>query len=392
MSETQPNDNMITPSLVIARLATWPIGTITGLLLIDIGLTFNQSVGIMGQIRTVGSLLGVIFALLLGILSVKYNHKTLLIIGLLLVALSAMGCWLSPSFLIILLAYPLSNIGNSMVGPMSFSLVGTLLPQEKRSGAISLMLTGMALVSIFGGFVINYLNGIGGWRMTFLGFALPIALAASIIVYLFIPLPKVESGSTGTQIGILSGFRQVFSSRSATACLLGQAISMAAWGGITTFSGSFWRQVFGLSIGTVVLIGVGSGICYIAGNLFAGKFANKYGSKKLVVTALLVAGVLWILWTYLRILWMSLVFGYFIVIFGGMRGTAINSLTLEQISSARGTLMSLNGAAQSLGTAFGVAVGGYLLIRFGYSGLFLAYSAFFILGGLIISFLAKESR
>ncbi len=54
--------------------------------------------------------------------------------------------------------------------------------------------------------------------------------------------------------------------------------------------------------------------------------------------------------------------------------------------------MSLNGAAQSLGTAFGVAVGGYLLIRFGYSGLFLAYSAFFILGGLIISILAKESR
>jgi predicted MFS family arabinose efflux permease len=52
--------------------------------------------------------------------------------------------------------------------------------------------------------------------------------------------------------------------------------------------------------------------------------------------------------------------------------------------------MSLNGAAQSLGTAFGVAVGGYLLINFGYSGLFFAYSAFFLLGGLVIFFLAKE--
>ena len=52
-----------------------------------------------------------------------------------------------------------------------------------------------------------------------------------------------------------------------------------------------------------------------------------------------------------------------------MRGTAINGLTLEQIPSARGTLMSLKGAAQSLGTAFGVAVGGYLLISFGYYGL-----------------------
>jgi hypothetical protein len=30
----------------------------------------------------------------------------------------------------------------------------------------------MAIVGILGGFVINYLNGIGGWRTTFLGFAL----------------------------------------------------------------------------------------------------------------------------------------------------------------------------------------------------------------------------
>jgi predicted MFS family arabinose efflux permease len=172
VSESHSPGKLITPFLVIARLATWPIGSITGLLLIDIGQTFNQSVAIMGQIRTIGSLVGVVFALLLGVLSVKYNHKTLLVTGLLLVAVSALGCWVSPSFLFISLAYPLSEIGTYMVRPMSFSLVGALLPREKRSSAISWMLTGMAIVGILGGFVINYLNGIGGWRTTFLGFAL----------------------------------------------------------------------------------------------------------------------------------------------------------------------------------------------------------------------------
>ena len=81
MGEAQSSDKLITLSLVIARLATWPIGSITGLLLIDIALTFNQSVGVMGQIRTIGSLVGVIFALLMGVLSVKYNHKTLMVFG-----------------------------------------------------------------------------------------------------------------------------------------------------------------------------------------------------------------------------------------------------------------------------------------------------------------------
>lgn len=390
MSESHSPGKLITPSLVIARLATWPIGSITGLLLIDIGQTFNQSVAIMGQIRTIGSLVGVVFALLLGVLSVKYNHKTLLVTGLLLVAVSALGCWVSPSFLFISLAYPLSEIGTYMVRPMSFSLVGALLPREKRSSAISWMLTGMAIVGILGGFVINYLNGIGGWRTTFLGFALPIALAAALIVHLLIPSPRIDPVSSSTNVGLFSGFRQVFSNRSATACLIGQTISMATWGGILTYTSSFWRQVFGTSIGTVVLIQVGSGLAYIAGNLFTGKFANKYGSKKLSVVALLVGGIALALWIYLKVFWMAVVIGWVIIIFGGIRATAINSLTLEQIPSARGTLMSLNGAAQSLGTAIGAAVGGYFLISHGYTGLFLAYSVLFILGGLVISLLADE--
>ena len=68
----------------------------------------------------------------MGVLSVKYNHKTLMVIGLLLISISAIGCWLSPSFLFILLAFPLKEIGASMVRPMSFSLVGSLLLKEKR--------------------------------------------------------------------------------------------------------------------------------------------------------------------------------------------------------------------------------------------------------------------
>jgi predicted MFS family arabinose efflux permease len=209
-------------------------------------------------------------------------------------------------------------------------------------------------------------------------------------VYIFIPSPKVDSISSGTNIGLFSGFRQVLSNRSATACLIGQTISMATWGGILTYTGSFWRQVFGISVGAVVLIQVGSGLGYIVGNLFTGRFANKYGRKKLAVLALFVGGIMLALWIYIKTLWMAVVVGWIIIIFGGIRATAINSLTLEQIPSARGTLMSLNGAAQSLGTAIGVAVGGYLLIGYGYSGLFIAYGAMFILGGLVISFLANE--
>jgi hypothetical protein len=45
------------------------------------------------------------------------------------------------------------------------------------------MMTGMASMSVLGGFIINYLNGMGGWRLAFIGFAVPVALIATVFVY-----------------------------------------------------------------------------------------------------------------------------------------------------------------------------------------------------------------
>jgi len=89
MVEMQSRGRMITPAVVIARAATTPISRITSLLLIEIGLAFQQPVGVVSQIRTVQSIIAVIFALLMGAISVKFKHKTLLMWGILLIAISA---------------------------------------------------------------------------------------------------------------------------------------------------------------------------------------------------------------------------------------------------------------------------------------------------------------
>jgi MFS family permease len=136
MVEMQSRGRMITPAVVFARAATTPISRITGLLLIEIGLAFNQPVGVIIQIRTVQSIIAVVIALLMGAISVKFKHKTLLIWGILIIAISAVGCWITPSFSFLLLVFPLAGIGTAMVQPMTNSLVGEHLPREKRSGAI----------------------------------------------------------------------------------------------------------------------------------------------------------------------------------------------------------------------------------------------------------------
>lgn len=67
MDEVTPQvtsvSRLIIPSLVISRAITVLPTLVTGLLLIDIGETFNTPVGISGQIRAAASALNIIFAL-----------------------------------------------------------------------------------------------------------------------------------------------------------------------------------------------------------------------------------------------------------------------------------------------------------------------------------------
>jgi len=121
---------MILPSLVIARFATMPPNFLTGLLLIDIGESFGLSVGVTGQIRTAASIVGVLSALLISALSLRFRPKSLLVGGLVVLVASTVGCALAPSFPVLLVIYALTGMAGSLVGPMAFTLIAEHFPSD----------------------------------------------------------------------------------------------------------------------------------------------------------------------------------------------------------------------------------------------------------------------
>jgi predicted MFS family arabinose efflux permease len=138
------------------------------------------------------------------------------------------------------------------------------------------------------------------------------------------------------------------------------------------------------------VLGIGSALIYICGNLFAGRFVNSFGMKKLSVLSLTLVGFFVVLWLNSRVLWMVILFDYVGAFFWGIRPIATQSLTLEQLPNARGSMMSLHTAAGSLGSAFGVAVSGYLLLYYGYWALGFAFSVLNILSAIVFSTLTTE--
>jgi len=102
------------PSLTLAVFATQPCETILSLLLIDIAETFKAEIGVMGQIRTTSGLLTLVTALIIGVLSMRINHKTLLVTGLGFFVASGIG-----GAVLLTSDYPLIGVVLGLLGVLS---------------------------------------------------------------------------------------------------------------------------------------------------------------------------------------------------------------------------------------------------------------------------------
>jgi len=356
------------PSLVISYFATSPLGILTGLFLIDIALTFEVSVGVMGQINTVSYVVAVIFALFMGVLSVRFRHKSLLMIGLLSIALSALGCVLAPDFSLMLTSYSLSGVGIAMVAPMAITMVGEHLSLEKRANAVGWIIAGGSLAYFIGAPIMALIAGFGGWRFVLPAFVMPISLVSLLLASVGLPSTSTSKRSM-SQEAYLESFKEVLSNRSATACLVGNILRMTSFMAILLYGTSFFRQRFLISTGLASIVIFGAALCYTLGSLFSGRLVNRFGRKPSTVLTALLASVFTISFAYMPNLWLSLALNFLSAWFFGMVASASNSLTLEQVPRFRGTMMSINSAAQSLGSALGGAVGGLALLSFDYEGL-----------------------
>ncbi|NQT08740.1 MFS transporter [Candidatus Bathyarchaeota archaeon] len=377
---------LLLPAIVLSRFAAQPPGIITGILLIDIGMSFGVPVSIISQIRTSASILSMIFALLLGALCTRIKHKTLLLTGLALYIFSALGCFLAPSYTVMLLSYAIVGIGSALVHPMAATLIGEHFSREERPSAFGWSVAGTSIAFLLGSPVVSYIVGIGGWRLTFLGFMLPVVLISFIVVYFAVP-PKPLSAQDTNPLG---GFIEIVANRSAISCLLSESLGMASWMGVLTYGVSFYRQRFLVPLGWATVLFSGFALGKTFGSLFSGRLVRKFGMKPMTFLSILIIGITTSLFTIVPNLYLSLALSFSASVFSGLRDSASSSLSLEQIPRFRGTMMSLRMAAGSVGYIIGTVLGGYTLLISGYELMGFSIGVLGILSAIITFFLIRD--
>src|SRR4030042_335797 len=376
-------------SLILSRGVTNLPSLVVSLLLVDIATSFNVQVGIAGQIRTTSGFLSILFAILMGILSIKYSHKSLLMYGLLLYVISAVACYFSTSLYMLLVLYALSGIATAMVNPMINTLIGGLVPPKKRTTVIGWTVAGLALIYLAGSLSAGYISP-WGWRMALVLVVAPLSMVTFVLCFIQLPDKKTES-KAGTSIStLLEGYRVLFRSRSAIGCILGTVLSLATWNLYLVYGASYWRQVFMIPTSTTAMAMIFTSLSYTAGSLSAGRFTNKLGVRS---TLLVITGVLGIITFFVfnaPSFWVSIGLAVAASFVAGMMITVSSSFSLEQIPQYRGTVMSLHSAAMNLGGTLSAAGGGLLLLAYGYGVYSIAMGVVGVAGALVFRVLTAE--
>lgn len=379
MDETKAS-RLVTPALVLSRVTAQPHGLITALLLIEIAQSFNVPIGVAGQLSTAVSTVSILVSAVMSFLAIRYNYRSLMLVGLSFFAVSFVGSYLAQDFTSMLVAFSLIGVAVAMVSPMAGALVGNLLPENERAKIISWFFAGMALCVLFGSPYITFITGLWGWKTNFLLFALPFAIVALLLVYAAVPRTGAQ-GVSG-QTSVVSGFREILSNRSAVSCILCSVLTEASWMVTPVFGVTYMRQITGLPLSLSWLILVGTSTSFMIGSLMGGRLVGRLGRKRIALYASLALGFLIVAYLNISAPLVSAVLLFLGCVVSSARYTASESLTLEQVPALRGSVMSLSSIALSLGATIGTSLGGLLLLSYGYGGL--GFMGLFSVGAAIL--------
>ncbi len=375
-------------ALGTAVFASWLVTVTFELNLIDIAHSFHVQVGTAGFTAAVGSISGIAAGLLLSVLSVRVNHKLLLMTGLGCTCLAAIGFFLAPTFDLLLIPNIAVGSGIAMATAMAYSLIGDFYPLEKRGKAIGWIVAATALTYIIGTPIIGAIASVSDWKATMIWFSLPVSLAGLLLAFVAIPNKTNQILPTFNE-PFFEGCKQAVMNRSAVAALFVTMFSMAE-GSIAFYAVSFFRTQFSISVGLGSLVILVGNVLSATGGVVAGLFVNRVGRKKLGTLTCLLAALLTLTFSFMPTFELSWVLNALRFCFAGMSFTAGGSLVIEQLPKFRSTMMSLNTTFMNLGMLLASLAGGVALNLYGYQSLALILGGLGVLGSVIWITLVNE--
>lgn len=318
--------------------------------------TSISSAGLLVSLYAVGVAIG---APVLTALTSQIARKRLLIAIMLLFIIGNGLAAIAPSFILLILARILTGFAHGVFFSIGSTIAASLVPEDKRASAISIMFAGLTVAIVTGVPLGTYIGQNFGWRATFIGVAI-LGIIGAVASYFLVP----ASIKTSKPLRIVDQLK-VLKNRS---ILLVLSITALGYGGtfVTfTYLAPLLEEVTGFSANMTSVLLLVYGIAIALGNVIGGKVSNKKPGKALMVMFALQAIVLFILYfTASSQIW-SVVTLFFMGILAFSNVPALQlyvvKMSEKYLPGTEDVSSALNIAAFNVGIAIGAYVGGLII-------------------------------
>lgn len=334
----------------------------------EVSHQFGVSVATAGQLRLVSGIAGGVTAVALAPLARRLDLRSLLSLGLTMLAMGSLASAAAPSFTV--LAGGQVAIGSGLGIVVSAAIAATMewTADGQQTRVLSWALVGQPAAWVVGMPVVGLVADID-WRLAWL--AVPFAAAMVALIAVRRRPARATSALSASSL-------PVWRDHEVAGWAVGELLATAGWSGTLVFSGALFLESYELTAGTVGLVLAGGAAAYFPGNFLARRLMGCAARRLVIGLALLLAGGVAAFGTVRPgIVVSGAIFAVLVGLAGG-RTLAGSVIGFDAAPEQKLAVTSIRAAATQFGYLLGAGVAGAALAAGGFPALGLAQATLFV--------------
>lgn len=305
----------------------------------------------------------------IAIIADRFERKRLLLSMFALFALATLACGLAPSYATLLLARSLAGVFGGMLGSMVHTMVGDLIPFERRGRASGTVMMAFSLSTVAGVPFSLFLANLFGWRMPFILIA---ALAVVLLLLGLKQLPVMRGHlpsavlSDAERAHPLAAMVETLKNANHRRALAFMMLLMLGGFTVIPYITIYATANVGIRQEDIPYLYLAGGCATFFTSRWIGRLADKHGKVRVYRWVALGALVPLFVQTHLPPvpLWVMVACAtLFFILVPGRMVPAMAIMTSAVEPRLRGTFLSLNGTAQNLGCGIATYLGGLMMTQ-----------------------------
>ncbi len=366
------------PKLMTSKRENWLLFTLAGIqfshildfmIMMPLGPQFTRIFGIndaqFGLLVSAYTLAGGVSGLVASTFIERFGRKRMLLTLYTFFGLSALACALAPGYATLMLARVLAGVFGGVLSSLSQTIVGDVIPFEKRGRAMGIVMSSFSLASVAGVPVGLWLAEHFGWHAPFFGIASLCLVLATFAALTMPPLDDHVGQQTGTSA--LGRIKAVLAESNHRRAFAFSASMMLAGFTIIPYLAINLQYGIGLRSDQLPYVYLFGGVASLILARWFGRMTDRWGKVKsfrLMATVVVLPMFAVTLLPFGTPLWVAIaVSTLFMMCMSGRMIPGMAIITSAANPALRGTFMTLNASVQSAAMGCAALLGGHLIGR-----------------------------